>query len=270
MSFKNKFSNLGQPNKIWVVSAVHGEVPRLTELHDKLFQRFQPGDRLLYTGNYIAGAAAQPVETINEILYFRRTLLARPGMMADDFVYLRGIQEELWNKLLQLQFTPSPRQVVDWMSKKHTSMESVLNGYGSSFEEAARVAREGIISMTRWTSFLKSSVRQFPGHEKFFSVLRRAAFTENRAGNDNNILFVHAGLDPQRPLMSQGDNFWWGSKQFSQMTESYQPFKSVVRGFDPEHQGIQVGPVSVSLDGGDKLVCAEMSGQGDVLEILAA
>jgi hypothetical protein len=270
MSFKNKFSNLGQPNKIWVISAIHGDRAQLIRLHKTLYHKISPGDRLIYTGNYLGGAGASPVGTLDEILYFRRTLLARPGMEATDFVYLRGIQEELWNKLLQLQFTPSPGQVVDWIIKKHQNMESILQGYGSSFEEASRVAREGVISLSKWTADLKAAVRQHPGHEKFFSVLRRAAFTEHATSNDNNILFVHAGLDPQLPLISQGDNFWWASKQFSQMGEAaYSPFKLVVRGFDPDHQGLHVGAAAVSLDS-EQILCAEISGQGDVLEILAA
>jgi serine/threonine protein phosphatase 1 len=269
MSFKNKFSNLGQPEKVWVVSAVNGDRARLVELHKTLFDKIKSGDRLLYTGNYLAGPGASPVETLDEILYFRRTLLARPGMQDSDFVYLRGIQEELWNKILQLQFTPSPGQVLEWMMKKHPNMESVLRGYGSSFEEASRLTREGVINLTRWTTSLKQTIRQHPGHEKFFSVLRRAAFTEHSAGDDGNILFVHAGLDPQLPLISQGDNFWWASKQFSQIQEAYHPFKLVVRGFDPDHQGLKIGPAAVSLDG-DRMLCAEMSGQGDVLNVLAA
>ncbi len=265
MSFKNKFSNLGQPRKIWVMAAIHGAQARLVTLHKTLFGKIAPGDRLLYTGNYLSGQEALPIETLDEILYFRRTLLALPDMQTEDFVYLRGIQEELWSKLLQLQLTPSPRQVIDWMVRRYPEMEAVLNGYGSSFDEAARVAREGVLSMTKWTSALKLSVRLHPGHEKFFSILHRAAFTENLTSNDNNLLFVHAGLDPQLPLVAQGDNFWWASKQFSQIQETYHPFKSVIRGFDPDHQGLRIGPATVSLDGGDQLLCAEMSGQGDVL-----
>jgi len=270
MSFKNKFSNLGQPNKIWVIAAVHGERERLVTLHKTLFDKISPQDRLLYTGNYLGGPNALPVETVDEILHFRRALLARPDMEAENFVYLRGIQEELWGKLLQLQLAPSPRQIIEWMMQKHPDMEAILNGYGSSFDEAARVTREGIPSMTRWTSALQFSVRSHPGHEKFFSVLRRAAFTEHASSNDNNLLFVHAGLDPQLPLISQGDNFWWASRQFSEMAEAYHPFKSVIRGFDPDHQGLRIGPVTISLDGSGKLLCAELSPQGEVLEILAA
>jgi hypothetical protein len=252
-----------------VVSAIHGDRARLIELHKTLFGKISPGDRLVYTGNYMGGPGASATGTFDEILYFRRTLLAQPGMLASDFVYLRGIQEELWNKLLQLQFTTGPGQVVEWMAKKFPDMESLLRGYGSSFEAAARVSREGVINTTKWTSALKLAVRRHPGHEKLFSVLRRAAFTEQDGSNDNNILFVHAGIDPQLPLVSQGDSFWWASRQFSQMGEPYFPFKLVVRGFDPDHQGLQVGPGTVSLDG-DGMLCAGMSGQGEVLEILAA
>jgi hypothetical protein len=269
MSFKNKFSNLGQPRKIWVVAAVHGACDRLVTLHKTLFDKITSGDRLLYTGNYLCGPNSLPIKTIDEVLHFRRSLLAKPGMQPEDFIYLRGIQEELWGKLLQLQFMPSPRQVIDWMQQKHPEMEHVLNGYGSSFDDASRAAREGVLSMTKWTSALKLALRQNPGHEKFFSILHRAAFTECPASNDN-LLFVHAGLDPQLPLVSQGDNFWWASRQFSQIQETYHPFKSVIRGFDPDHQGLKIGPSTISLDGGGQLLCAEMSGHGDVLEILAA
>lgn len=269
MSFDSKFSNLGQPNKIWAVSAINGDVARLVEMHKILFDRITPGDRLVYTGNYLCGPLAQTAETLDEMLYFRRTLLARPGMMAQDFTYLRGIQEELWNKLLHLQLMPSPIQLIEWMADKHPHMDKILRAYGGNLQDGRRFAREGIMGLTRWTTGLKTVIRRHPGHDKLFSVMRRAAFTEQPSSNDNNILFVHAGIDPQVPLVSQGDNFWWASQQFSQMSSAYHPFKLVVRGFDPERRGVQVGPVTVSLDG-DSLICAEMSGMGDMLDIIAA
>ena len=66
-----------------------------------------PGDRLVYTGNMI-GRGSAVRETMDELLSFRRALIAMPGMLADDVVYLRGAQEEMWQKLLQLQFAPIP------------------------------------------------------------------------------------------------------------------------------------------------------------------
>jgi hypothetical protein len=47
-----KFAELGRPRRIWAIGAVHGDVHRLAALHDDLGQRFQPGDRLIYLGNY--------------------------------------------------------------------------------------------------------------------------------------------------------------------------------------------------------------------------
>jgi serine/threonine protein phosphatase 1 len=140
--------------------------------------------------------------------------------------------------------------------------------------ELSRISREGILNLTRWSMVLKTRIRSEPGHEKFFTVLRLAAFTENKHSNDNNLLFVHAGLDPARPLAAQRDQFWWSFKGFNQMTAPYLPFRSVIRGHDPERQGVHVGPAVISLDGGcghgGQLVCAQLSNIGEVLEILAA
>ncbi len=273
MTFKNKFSNLGHPRKIWTVSAIHGQLDRLVDIHKSLFAKFQPGHRLVYTGNYLAGENAAPLETLDELLYFRRTLMAQPGVEADDIVFLRGRQEEIFDKLLQLQFAHNAREVVDWIAQHCPEIDFVLAAYNSSLGEASRVAREGTMCVTRWTNFLRNQIKPHAGHEKFFTVLRRAAFTEHVSDNDN-LLFVHAGVDPQLPLLSQGDNFWWANKPFDGMQAPYAPFRSVVRGFDPEHKGVQVGPVSISLDGGcgygGKLVCAQISNNGDILELLAA
>ena len=274
MSFKTKFSNIGHPNKIWVISAIHGEVERLISVHQSLYAKFKPGDRLIYTGNYLGGASAKPVPTLDELLHFRRTLMAKPGVMAEDIVYLRGIQEELFGKLLQIQFAPNASQIADWMTKYHPDMDSVLQAYGASLPELSRTAREGILNLTRWSVALKNSIRSEPGHEKFFTVLRLAAFTENRHTNDNNLLFVHAGLDPEKPLAAQGDQFWWAFKGFNKIPAPYSPFRSVIRGHDPERNGIQVTPGYISLDGGcghgGKLVCAQLSNMGEIIEILAA
>src|SRR5690242_7169626 len=110
MSENQKFADLGHPRRIWAVGAVHGEVDRLAALHADLIRRFTPGDRLVYTGNMI-GRGAAAVETLDELLSFRRALIAMPGMLASDVVYLRGSQEEMWQKLLQLQFAPNPAEV---------------------------------------------------------------------------------------------------------------------------------------------------------------
>ena len=274
MSFKIKFTNLGHPNRIWAVSAIHGELEKLQAMHEKIYEHFAPGDRLVYTGNYFCGKSARPMETMEELLAFRRAILAKPGVLAEDVVYLRGIQEELWRTLLQLQMSLNARQAVEWVSNNHPELDGLLRIYGSSLEDAGRVSREGIMNITRWSLQMQNNVRLHAGHEKFFTVLRRAAFTENRHSNDNNILFVHAGIDTQKPLLEQEDQFWWASKNFNLLETPVQPFRAVIRGYDPEQGGVHIGKFSLSLDGGcghgGKLICARLSNTGDVLEMIAA
>jgi hypothetical protein len=276
MSFATRFANLGHPNKIWVIAAIHGEAEQLVEVHRALSRRFKPGDRLVYTGNYIgssrAGSTPAGRAALDEILRFQAEMLALPGLKPGDIVYLRGAQEELWGKLLQLPFAQDAGDIVTWIASRHPEVDALLGAYGSSLQDAARIAREGILSLTRWSTALKLRQRE-AGHEAFFLNLRLAAFTEHKTSNDNNLLFVHAGFDPARSLAGQGDGFWWGGKGFNAQAVPYRPFRTVVRGFDPEGQGIYLGNCSVSLDGGcgrgGRLVCAQLSNLGDVLDIFS-
>lgn len=273
MSFNARFSSLGRPHRIWTVSAVNGQLAPLVDVHKAIFEKFTPGDRVVYTGNYMGGVGGQPLETLDELLYFRRTMLACDGVMGDDFVYLSGRQEELLDKVLKLQFAPDARKIVEWMCETHPEMDVILSAYGTSLRDAGRVAREGVMSMTRWTTFLRKQMRKVAGHEVFFAALRRAAYTENEDGSDN-LLFVHAGVNPDAPLTRQGDSFWWKAKNFNELEAPCPPFRAVVRGFDPARGGVHLGKAAISLDGGcgygGQLVCARLSDTGDVQELIAA
>ncbi len=272
MASDPRFSRLGLPRRIWTVSAIHGQADRLRAMHEALWERFVPGDRIVYLGNYTGGSEdSRTIETIDEILCFRRNLLARPGMDPEDFVYLRGVQEEMWQKLLQLQFAPGPFGVLEWMLEN--GIGQTIVDYGARVEDGLQAAREGILSLTKWTNALRENIRRHPGHEKFGTVLRRAAFTEGLNGCDS-LLFVHAGLDASRPLTTQGDSFWWANTGFDRLSEPYKPFARVIRGFDPRHNGVKINGVTMSLDGGcgygGALVGAGLNSAGDMLEMLEA
>ena len=113
MSDADKLANLGRPRRIWAVAACHGDVARLDRLHLALSDKFRVGDRLIYCGNYLGGG--DPTGTGDRLLAFRTYMLAAPGMIANDLVYLRGIQEEIWSRMLQIQFAPNPKEVLVWM-----------------------------------------------------------------------------------------------------------------------------------------------------------
>ena len=93
--------------RVWAVGAIHADAQRLERLHDRLAERFAPGDRLVYLGNYM-GTGPDVAGTIDELISFRTAILCRAGMEPDDIVFLRGAQEEMWRKLLQIQFAPAP------------------------------------------------------------------------------------------------------------------------------------------------------------------
>ncbi|MAS87907.1 MAG: hypothetical protein CMH30_08055 [Micavibrio sp.] len=241
----NKYIDLGSPSRIWTIPSIHSDVWQLIQIHDALLSEIAPGDRIVYLGNYI-GYGKTPLETIDELLTFRRMLLAVPGFVPSDIIYLKGVQEEMWDKLLQLQFAPDPFQVVSYVLDN--GMESMLDALGTSAEAAVRVAREGVVATARWTNLLREKIRKRGGYEAFFNSMRRAAFTCRN--DDAPLLFVNAGIDPTKNLSEQTDNFWWSGKNFNDISANYDNFHKVIRGFDPNGQGLNLNCVTATLDAG--------------------
>lgn len=264
-----RFASLGSARNIWVVPAIHAEHDRLAALHDDIYRRFMPGDRLVYTGNY-TGYGLTSRETINEILTFRRILMAIPGIKAEDIIYLRGGQEEMWQKLLQIHFAPDPHAILRWMLNK--GMAPTLLSYNIDPEDGLMAAMEGVVSLTRWTGKIRDSIRRNAGHETFGTQLKRAAYMPYDTAHP--MLFVHAGINPAHPLSEQGDSFWWAGGHFDRIESPYAPFKKVVRGFDPEHKGTHVNCITATIDGGcgfgGTLQCAGFAPNGEVFEMLEA
>ncbi|MEQ9815114.1 MAG: hypothetical protein RLO50_20235 [Azospirillaceae bacterium] len=264
-----KFANLAWPRTVWAIGAVHGDVDRLRAAHDFLAQKARPGDRVVYLGNLI-GRDGQGRATLDEIITFRRNLLAVPGMLVGDIVYLRGIQEEMWQKLLQLQFAPNPAEVLQWMLDN--GVADTLAGYGGSSREGLVAAREGPVQLTRWTSRLRESIRQAAGHNALFASLKRAAYTEPRhPGDGAGALFVSAGIDPGRPLQHQGDTFWWGFGGFARVEPGYQEFGRFVRGYAGGDGTVEDTDAHLTLDGGSGrgggVAMAQLDANGAALDL---
>jgi len=263
---RDKFAVLHAARRVWAVAAIHGEAEALVRLHVALADRFRPGDRLVYLGNFL-GRGQAVRQTVDELLAFRRWMLARPSTFAYDIAYLRGAQEEMWQKLLQLQFAPNPREVLAWMLTQ--GVGATLAAYGGDAQQGAASARDGAMSITRWSTALRNAMQAAPGHFQLMAVLRRAAYTD-----DNKLLFVAAGLDPERPLSEQSDSFWWGGSSFARLDHAYSGFSRVIRGYDRAHCGIQSGPFSVTIDGGcgfgGRLVAACLALTGDIEDMIEA
>lgn len=252
--------------RVWAVGPAHGMRGQLAALHQALWDRFQAGDRLVYLGNFM-GHGPDVIGTIDELVAFRTAILCRAGMEPDDIVFLRGAQEEMWRKLLQIQFAPAPLDVFEWMMAR--GVDATLSAYGGNRTEGVGRCRGGPLAITRWTSGLREAMRRHPGHEEVMIALRQAAMTEGR-----ELLFAHAGIDPTCRLDAQADVFWWGSSRFAALSEPYEGFRKVVAGFRADHPGIVTTAHTAILDAGcgfgGPLVaaCFELDGQiADKIEV---
>jgi serine/threonine protein phosphatase 1 len=266
MGDSEKFAVIEAARRIWCIAAIHGEAEKLDRLHLAIAQRLEPKDRIVYLGNMI-GRGPATLDTLDNILQFRLYVLAQPHARPEDVIFLRGGQEEMWQKLLQLQFARDPQRVLDWMLSQ--GLEPVITAYGFTIAEVKRIAAGGVLDVTRWTKRLRQAIRSQPGHLQVMTTLRRAAYTA-----DGALLFVNAGLDPERPLEAQRDSFWWSSGGFHDQKAPFASFKLTVRGFDPGQKGFRRSPHFLTLDKGcgfgGPLVAACFSAAGEILEMVEA
>jgi serine/threonine protein phosphatase 1 len=260
MSDQQKFAFLEGARRVWCVGAVHGERARLEALHDRLWTRLAPGDRLVYLGN-VLGRGPDVAGTVAELLAFRCGVMALEPAATPHVVVLRGSQEEMWQKLLQLQFATDPRGVLEWMLGH--GLAATLDAYGSSAAEARERVRGGTVGLTRWTQGLRRAMQALPGHVAFMADLRRACAVTGTQPVDtgdpaarppHGLLCVNAGLDPTRPLEAQKDSFWWASGGFQRLDRPYGGYARVVRGFAPEkpnpHPGVALSDFAATVDAG--------------------
>jgi serine/threonine protein phosphatase 1 len=266
-----KFAELGSPRRIWAVAAIHGDVDRLSTLHDHIASRFSVRDRLVYLGNYLGVESRTNPAVMEEILIFRSALLCKTGVEASDIVFLRGPAEEAWQRLLRLQFAPLPHQMVEKLLA--SGVESYLRLYGVSITDTRSVARAGTLAITRWTNHLRSLQRNTPGHEKMMFSMRRAAFSNPNA-DQKRMLFVPASFDPARSLDEQGESLWWTAAPFSVTGRAQANYSRIVRGFDSVNGGADLDDQAVTLDGGcgrgGPLVCGCFTPAGKLVELVIA
>ena len=255
--------------RIWTVPAIHGNLDKLLNLHDAIYEHFECGDQIIYHGNYI-GHGPNSLGCLNEILTFRRLVLSIPGVRPSDFTYLKGSQEDLLGKLYQLPFSPDPTDAYLWMLSN--GVAQTLQSYGVCHHDGIEACCFGTVGLTRWINSIRDVVRSQAGHEYFLASLKRAAFTPD--SHHTPMLFVHSGINHANSLEDQGDAFYWGWDGFKSLNTAYKPFDKVVRGFDPHHDGATFNGIKATIDdgcgfGGD-LISASFGPNGQVEHVLSA
>lgn len=243
MSDTEYFSVIPENRRIWAISSIEGDAVRLRYLHRKISAEFQTGDVLVYLGN-ILGRGQDSVKTLDEVLLFRRALISIPGVSQYDIIYLRGQQEEIFHKLMKLQFAPHPHEVLDWMLAH--GLEKVLESYQADIKELKRIIPQGVVAISKWLGQLRQLQKSHDGHIEFMDCLKHAAYTV-----DEKMLFVHRGINHDVGLSAQGDTFWWGGKPPFVRDYPFHQFLRVVRTLSiPENTGVFNEKYYTTLAGG--------------------
>ena len=228
MNIEGNFIELKNASRIWAVGSIHSNLKSFNYIKNFTLNNFRNGDKLIFLGNVI-GLGEQSKETLTSILELRFDLMSKFKLKPNNIIFLRGAQEEMFSKILQLQIAPNPTEIINWVFDH--GVDKTLNSYGFSREEVKNIAASGTVSISKWTSKLNEVLMSYPGHKEYFLNLKHAAFSSNK-----KILFVNRGVDITRPLSAQNDCFWWGFQNFSKINKPYTSFQRIVRGYQSENK----------------------------------
>ncbi|PPR47983.1 MAG: hypothetical protein CFH19_00072 [Alphaproteobacteria bacterium MarineAlpha5_Bin9] len=224
MSNNSKFVEFKSCNHIWAVGSIHSNFKSFESVKKYILENFSTNDKIIFLGNVI-GVGESTKETLSSVIDLRFQLMAKFSLLPEDVVFLRGAQEEMFLKLLQLHTAPNPIEILRWMYDH--GVDKTIDSYGFDSKELISVSSQGTISINKWISNLKNIVDKNVGHREYFSNLSHAAFPKSKL-----ILFVNRGVDITRPLSAQSDCFWWGYYNFSKLDRPYRTFKKIIRGYE--------------------------------------
>ena len=223
MSKKTHFSEIINSKKIWAIGSIHSKLEAFNSIKKYLLENFEKDDYLVFLGNVI-GLGQESKKTLSSVIDLRNQLMAKFYLDSDKIIFLRGAQEEMFLKLLQLQTAPNPYDIIKWMFEH--GVNSTIKSYGFNEDEIINVSNQGTLAISKWTSKLNQILSVEPGHKQYFANLKHAAFGESK-----KILFLNRGVDVSRPLSAQNDCFWWGYQNFSYLNKPYNTFVRIVRGY---------------------------------------
>ena len=227
MNNTGNFIELEKSGKLWAIGSIHSNLKSFNSIKKYIINNFNFDDKLVFLGNII-GLGDNSKETLTSVIDLRFSLMSEFKLKPESIVFLRGAQEEMFSKLLQLQLAPNPIEILEWMFEH--GVNKTLESYGFSENEIKSLASSGTINISKWTSSLNKSIQDNPGHTEYFLNLKHAAYSHTK-----KILFVNRGVDITRPLSAQNDCFWWGFQNFSTIQNPYNTFLRIVRGYESEH-----------------------------------
>ena len=227
MDNTSNFVEFKNCSKIWAVGSVHSNFNAFSSIKKFILNNFESEDKLIFLGNII-GLGNNSKETLTSVIDLRFKLMSKFKLKPESIVFLRGAQEEMFSKLLQLQLAPNPTEIIEWMFDH--GVNETIKSYGFSENEVKSIASSGTMNISKWTTSLNKTLQNNLGHIQYFLNLKHAAYSHTK-----KILFVNRGVDITRPLSAQNDCFWWGFQNFSSINRPYKTFLRIVRGYESEH-----------------------------------
>ena len=172
-----KFIEFKKCERIWAIGSIHGNLHGIRNIHKYISDKFIQNDKLIYLGNVI-GVGESSTKVINEINKFRLFLMAKYTMDPESIIFLRGAQEEMLSKLLELQTSPNPQQILLWMFSH--GVDKTLLSYDLDSKEILKISDMNTFMISRWTTKLKNQISLFSGHNEYYANLSHAAFADTK------------------------------------------------------------------------------------------
>ena len=128
MDNTSNFIEISKSEKIWAIGSIHSNLKSFNSIKKFILKNFNKDDKLIFLGNII-GLGDDSKETLTSVLDLRFNLMAKFKLKPEAIIFLRGAQEEMFSKLLQLQLAPNPTEIIQWMNNKHIfSFIKTING----------------------------------------------------------------------------------------------------------------------------------------------
>ena len=108
------FVELNRSEKIWAIGSIHSNLHSFNSIKKYILKNFNLDDKLIFLGNVI-GSGDNSKETLSSVIDLRFSLMSKFKLKPESIVFLRGAQEEMFSKLLQLQLAPNPTEIVEWI-----------------------------------------------------------------------------------------------------------------------------------------------------------
>jgi hypothetical protein len=106
----SQFVEIKKSKRIWAIGSIHSRFNAFEYIKKYIISKFEKEDTLIFLGNII-GLGNEAKKTLSSVIDLRNKLMAKFCISPEKIIFLRGAQEEMLLKLLQLQTAPNPNDI---------------------------------------------------------------------------------------------------------------------------------------------------------------